>query len=369
MITRFWIVLTFAMCGAALARAGDPFTVADVPVDARGATAIEAQTDAILRGQTRAAAVLVERLTYADDRAAANYVPPLPDEATRMIRAMSVANERRSADRYIGDITVAFVPAAVRAFANARGLTLLETQARERVVLLVPSAPLADESAFSKQWSDPALGFSLTPLRMVAMDPTALAALDTRAIKAGDPEALAQLRAAVGASEILLAEQVGSQAQLFDIETNAGTVHALGTVADARTALRRLESEWKQANSSLVAAADSGTRVAFQTTVLFDDLGEWLRLQEAIDGAARVTDVRLNALASSGALMTLTYVGEREALSRELRGKGVRLDTHPRFGTVMTRPGYDFARFEKMEITTENEQEALEPDTVEPAEG
>ena len=336
------LVLGFVVwLSAVLSWAGDPFTVAGVPVDARGPTAIQAQTDAILDGQTRAAARLMERLTYADDRAQANYVPPLPEEATRMIRAMSVANEKRSADRYIGDITVAFVPRAVRAFAEARGLTLLETQARERVVLPIASGaiPMSGVSPFTASWSDPALGFSLTPLRAARVDPSMVQALDIAAIRAGDASALAMLRQVVGASQVTLAEQVGTQSRVTDIDIDLGTVSPLGTFARPSDLLRKLEGDWKQANANIVSA-DPATQGVMQVTVLFDDLRDWQRLQEAIGGAARVSGTQLGALSKGGALMTVRYVGDLDSLSSELRGKGARLEQHPRFGTIITRPGY-----------------------------
>ncbi|MGB3455093.1 MAG: hypothetical protein WBA35_01925, partial [Litorimonas sp.] len=93
--------------------AADPFTVARVPVDATAQSAIQAQTDAIGRGQIEAARILLDRLTLESERSQSG-LPPLSAQVVGpLIRGLSIDNERRSATRYLGDVTIAFNPSAV----------------------------------------------------------------------------------------------------------------------------------------------------------------------------------------------------------------------------------------------------------------
>jgi len=328
--------------------AGDPYTVAGVAVDAKGSTAIAAQTEAILNGQTRAADSLLRRLTLESDRMAANYQPPVSEDATRMIRAMSVANERRSAQRYIGDITVAFVPRAVRAYAESKGLTLLDTQTRERLVLPVAAGRIADPmSASWTIWDTDAHGFSLTPVRLPAGDPIMLQGLNVAGLISGDATAMASAQQDLGTAQLLIAEELSpSRVRLTDVVLDAGVATPLGTVSRrgvdqtvAQSVIAKLTEDWKAANAGVVQAG-AGTEQSVQLTVLFDSLGDWQRLQSAIASSARVRGTRLDALSKSGALMSVNYVGTADDLAGELRSKGARLQAHPELGMVIARPGY-----------------------------
>ena len=335
----------FALVWAQLAWA-DPFTVAGVPVDARGPNAIQAQTDAILDGQTRAADRLFQRLTVADNRASANYVPPTSEEATRMIRAMGVANEKRSSDRYIGDITVAFVPARVQEYARAKGLQLLTTTARQRVAIPVSGGQIVGgEHPLALALADPALGYGLAPSRLAQTGVLQAAGIRAADLTSGNMEVLKAASAALGSPQLLIVDGTQGRANLIDVATDAETFTPLGGVSARRSGYLALAiadalgENWKQANASVVSA-DPGTMSAMQVTVLYDSLLQWQRLQRAIQGAARVRGAELEAMSRTGALMTLTFVGDRAELARELRGKGADLVEHPQLGTVVASPGY-----------------------------
>ena len=344
---RLFILLTALWLSAAMAVA-DPYTVPGVPVDATGDTAIQAQTEAILEGQTRAADLLFQRLTLQADRAAANYTPPTSEDATRMIRAMSVANEKRSAQRYIGDITVAFVPDRVQAYARDRGLTLLTTQARRRAAVAIDNGSFVTaDHPLAQALGSPAMGFSLTPVGLA--DPNALLAsgIDPRELVSGDMDALSAAASAVGTPQLLIVDAAGSRAQLYDAAVDAQTFTRLGSASGgdyARLASQisdKLQSDWKSANASVVTA-DTSTLSLAEVTVLYSSLNEWQRLQRAIAGSARIRDTQLTALSKTGALMSITYVGDQASLARELSGKGASFQSHPQYGFVITRPGYTF---------------------------
>jgi len=132
---RLWYSIYFvifaALSLAVPAMAADPMTVAGVYVDATGESAIEAQTTAISDGQLRAANILIDRVTLESERASKGYSGLQLETALKMIRGMTIANEKRSGSRYLGEITVAFNPAAVNAFVKSRDMSLISTQASE----------------------------------------------------------------------------------------------------------------------------------------------------------------------------------------------------------------------------------------------
>jgi len=124
------LLAVFFFAFASIAHASDPFTVAGVAVDASAATAIEAQIAATEQGQTRAAELLIERLTLSTSRASANLAPMTIDTARSLIRGQQINNERRSANRYLGDITVAFNPSRVKEYLEGNGLNMISMDRR-----------------------------------------------------------------------------------------------------------------------------------------------------------------------------------------------------------------------------------------------
>ena len=120
-IFRIFVALILTLIAKA-AIAADPFTVIGIPVDATGQTPIEAQTLAIQDGQMRAAQAIIERVTLSNERQARPLTPIEIDVAAKMIRALEIANEKRSSNRYLGDISVAFNPSEVQKYLLANGL-------------------------------------------------------------------------------------------------------------------------------------------------------------------------------------------------------------------------------------------------------
>lgn len=327
------------------AMAADPFTVSGVPVDATGATAIEAQTMAMSEGQAIAAQVLINRLTLKSERDSKPAAPLETETIARMIRALEVANEKRSASRYLGDITVAFNPAQVQATLHDLGLNMISTQSRERLVLPVLGGQnLWTPNAWSAAMQNGAFAHSLTPLRTAKMGDGAERLIDNVGVRSGNMDALRAIGARYGLSQVLIAEATpgaaGIRVSLTDIALDTGQARGLGTVTGADynlaswAVIEALESDWKQASVSLAENAEN-----MVVSVLYRSHAEWLQLQEAINGSAQIQGARLDALSKDGALMTLTYGGDIERLRNELAFKGVRLERDPELGVVLSRSG------------------------------
>ena len=319
------------------ARAADPFTIVGVPVDARGSSAIEAQTIAIREGQAEAASRLMERLTLESERRT-NPLPPLSaDGAARMIRALEIANERRSSNRYLGDITVAFKPRDVQSYIKNAGLTMITSQSRERLVLPFTGGQLNPDSDEYEAWSENRYINALTPIRALSADViSSLGLYSLSPSIAGDMDRLRDVGQIAGVEQILIANYTGGGIRVTDVSLDTGETDQF--VASGREAERqivtRLEQEWK-ANTAVLA----GQAEDMSVSVLYSSLQDWLALKEAIDGSAQIQDARLDAMSKDGALMTLTYAGDMDRLRRELAFKGVDIREDRDMGVVITRAG------------------------------
>lgn len=342
-MTRFILIfLSMLVFAASRAFAADPFTVSGVSVDATARTAIEAQTLAIQDGQLRAAQNLLIRLTLESERMAKPLPELTPENVGKMIRAMEVNNEKRSANRYLGDIAVAFNPREVQSFLRANELTLVNSQSRERLVLVIGepgglrgSLGGLERGSLGAALASPRFTHALTPLKSAE-------AADAMAIENNRSEdALKMLGQDYGVDQILLVEAQGSSgAQVTDIALDSGLRSEFYVASNgsqnalAAKIVERLENDWKAA-SAVVASEVVTTTIS----VLFDSQSEWQRLQQAINTSAQIQDARLDALSKDGALMSVTYGGDMNRLRNELAFKGVDVRNDPELGLVFARTG------------------------------
>lgn len=328
----FTSIFAFFALGVFPAFAGDPFTVGGIKVDATAANAIEAQVKASAEGQLAAADVLFKRLTLEQERLAS----PLPvltsETVARMIRALEPSKERRSANRYLGEVTVAFNPSQVQQFLQSYNLTLVSSQARERLVVVRESGLRGGTDALSSlqsAFADPRLSYALTPLR-------AASAQDVEFLPSNPSDNdLQALALKYNLNQILIVEQTGN---VTDISLDTGNRQSffvepgVDTASFADRVVERLESDWKQ-----VSAITAGEVVTTSVSVLYNSHRDWIALQEAINTSAQITGARLDALSKDGALMTISYGGDIARLSNELRFKGVRVEQDPQLGLVFKR--------------------------------
>jgi hypothetical protein len=85
----------------------------------------------------------------------------------------------------------------------------------------------------------------------------------------------------------------------------------------------RIQSDWK---SRLASAATQQERVS--ATVEYASLAEWLRIKSGLEAAAAtmIRDIRIEAVARDGALVSFSYIGDRQSLAAELRRHGVQME-------------------------------------------
>ncbi|MBC6403486.1 MAG: hypothetical protein GDA35_07675 [Hyphomonadaceae bacterium] len=344
-------ICAFLVSAGGGARAADPFTVAGVPVDAKGENAIEAQIQALSDGQVAAARILMNRLTLLSERSRKDVPPFTLETVAPLVRALEIANEKRSANRYLGSITVAFNPSRVQSFLRNHGLNVITTQSRTRLVIPVLSGqPLWSENPWSTEWNTRAYSHALTPIRSFQPDEANEANEANEDIinapQAGsiDMDALRRAGQRFGVGQILVAEASAGldlvTVRLTDIALDTGQVRDLGTVTagDYRTgaaqSVTKLENDWKQAYVSLSQNAET-----LSVTVLYKTHADWLSLQDTIDGSFQIIDARLDAISKDGAMMTIRYGGDMNRLAGELGFKGVEIEHHPELGVIIYRRG------------------------------
>ena len=346
MMKKILLALTFSVFWlCAQAQAADPFTVAGVPVDATGPSAISAMTTAREDGRVRAAKTLINRLTLPEERQSKN-VPLLDKDAVApFIRSISMANEKRSANRYLGEMTVAFTPSLIQTYLADNGLTMIANQSRERLVLpVLDGRPLWTDNAWNAAWQSGIYGHSLTPVKAIANERGDTSLIDTAAATGRDMQALVRTGKRYGLNQILIvdARTSGSsvKVKVSDVAIDTGQIRDLGTVsgrdyrAAAAAVIALLEKDWKQTSVSM-----SNNAAIMTVSVLYRTHDEWTELQDAINGSTQIQDARLDALSKDGALMTLTYAGDIARLENELRFKGVEIKNHPQYGVVLARAG------------------------------
>lgn len=341
-----FVILGFFLASyAEIAQAEDPFTVAAVPVDATGVSAIEAQTLAISDGQLRAAQVLFERLTLANARRA-NPLPPLDIQSVApLIRALEIANEKRSGRRYLGDITVTFNPSAVQNYLARYDHQMISTQSRKRLVLpVLYGQELWAANAWQNVWKSKRYLHALTPVTTIEQGQGGNHIITADQAWNLDKAALMRVGQRYGVNQILVAVggQSGGQlsARVTDIALDTGVQRDLGVFSGqsfsdlSDKVMQSLENDWKR--TTLTSAANAEEMVV---TVLYRSHDDWQDLQDAINNSAQIQQARLDALSKDGALMTLTYGGDISRLRTELTFKGVDIRSHPELGIILMKSG------------------------------
>ena len=256
-------------------------------------------------------------------------IPVSEDNAAKMIRAMEIDNEKRSATRYLGDITVAFNPSAMQAYLGQAGLTMISSQSRDRLILPLSNGRVDTQSVWFQAWEKSGAQHALTPIRALSADQAA--SLPQTAL---DLNTLKQIGASYGVQQILIADDLGGFVNVTDIALDSGQRQEFNVNGGPIAVISKLENEWKQASVSVAASA-----VEMPISILYSSHSEWLRLKEAINGSAQIQDARLDALSKDGALMTITYGGDINRLRNELAFKGVDVREDPNLGVVLGRTG------------------------------
>lgn len=349
--TIFPLVLGALLAPGAVPRAeaaaDKVYTVANYPVDATAQNAVAAKEKAHAEGQQAAFGALLKRLVPVTAYNRLDRLKSVP--AANLIDGMSVRSETNSRTQYIASLDFSFQPDAVRNLLQREGVPFVEAQA-PRMVLVPVTAEAGEDGAryraasgaWAQVWKGLDLENTLTPLRIEALLPvihedTIVAALN------GDDSAERTLTGEYKADFVLFAvAEVDKAGGIFNVSLAgidpAGLVSwrrgyriADGDVAytmelAAVVTQGVLEGRWKVAKSEDgqgggYAAGGSEIHLA----VAFSSLEEWDDLRRQILDTPGIDDVRIGAVSSRSAEVSLRYPGGGAGLASVLSRQGLAL--------------------------------------------
>lgn len=320
------------LSSAAMAQERQVYSVRDLSVDETAGSATEALEKGRAKARMMAAQRLVEKLTLAEDRQAAN--PSIDYQAlSRLVtRTDTQTDEKRTANRYIATLIMGFNPGEVRQFLETRNVAFVDSQAGK--ALIVPAVSRLDSVAWGKAWAGKADDTRLTPY--VSSDE----AWEAHPAWA-DVEAETRAK---GAARAVVAEaynQSGSMyVRLTELRPGESPVAlaVAGPFASFEAAqpgvIEALETAWKKATVVRTTGATGMELVAS-----FNSGADWVRIRKGLEQSRLIRDMQILALSTRGADISFVYAGRPDQLAADLRSRGLELSGADGGWTVRTSGG------------------------------
>jgi hypothetical protein len=316
--------------------------VAGVLVDETAANAAAAQQAGFTAAQRTGFDRLVRRLTIPTELATRGMPQVEQSTLERLVLSVDVEEERRSATRYIGRLTVRYDPTGMRTLLRQFGLSVVDTRtAPVMVAPLVVSGTAEETGALWREvWATGGFGDELVPLAVAPAQLQGAPGWDVAGPYAQSAAAASALYAT------LRVQGSTATASLIEVDANArrerGEVSAQITGSDAsalRAALAsladqastRIQNEWKGR-----IATGGGQRARVSASALYSDQRQWEAIKDALEGAAQtlISEIRIEAVGRDGALVSFSFVGDRTQLAAELSRRGVSLQDTPQGPTL-----------------------------------
>jgi hypothetical protein len=345
---------TTAQMGAPAASGrGDIFTVVAIPVDVTAASAPAAQAQGFAAAAQIGFQRVSQRLTLPSDRQRIALPQPDPNTLQNLAVSTDVVSERRSSTHYVAQLSVHFNPELVRTVLHQAGFANL-TEQRAAPVLLAPQggSGLAPETlaAWRQAWSDGGFANELTPL---AIAPANATGSDWASIYP-----FAQALAANSAVQAILNVQANTASATVR-SLNAQGAREYGTAsvqiasndpAALRAALNALalqvnnavQDDWKAHQGVASTAQQPVQSSRISASALYANEHEWEEIKGALQGAAStlISQIRIEAVAREGALVSFSYIGDRSQLAAELNRRGVALSDSPQGPVLRVAPAH-----------------------------
>lgn len=314
---------------------GAIYSVQDVQVDETAASAAQARPAAFAKAQSFAWARLTRRLVSPADFTRLGVPVLTPALYERVLTSIDVQEERRSGTRYIARLSVNFNPALVRQLLAEAGYGTITDQ-RGPPVLVAPvllGASPALDAQWRLAWTQNGFQNEIAPLLLTfsaGAGPPSWEAAEAAAREAGAGSVLYVTAQPVGANLSASLTEVGPDGLKADRGTASAAVgagesgfpNAFRQLALAVNA--KIQDDWK---ARVARGSGPDSRVSVQA--LYASQAQWLALKRVMEAASRtlVSDIRIDAVSTTGALVSLGYVGTLEQLRAEIaRDGGVLLD-------------------------------------------
>ncbi len=339
------LLLAMLVCMPAVAMAEENplYTIRGVEVDVRAETAAEAKKLAITEANVKALALFVQRV------GAEQVLPELANIPAKNVDAMldslSIEQERTGPRRYIGKLTVRFLPDKMRAMMSSLGVSYSEKYAGRTVVVPVwrtlEGAVVWEDNPWRQAWVSLRAENGLVPLIVPLGDLADTTTLTAEQAVNRDEAALEALRLRYNADALLVAEAspVGEdtvQAVMqgdspvgelgFDkayAAENGGGLPEAAQIAAARFQQVMIQ-RWKKQNEerSITRALPVAT---LPVAVAFYSTEEWSALRARILSTPGVSGVDISTISQGGAIVQLAYVSGFEQLRQSLWSSGLAL--------------------------------------------
>lgn len=360
--------------GPADARSDIVYEVSNYPVSAVAADAVAAKEKALEEGQRDAFRYLLKRLV---DVTAYRKLPKLPSKSVEdMLSDVSVSDEQNSATEYIATLDYHFRADSVRQFLSASGLPFTDEQSEAIGVVvkyLGPNDGRDGDTIWREAWTGLDLAHALTPVKLT---PAGVSATDDvfRALVKGQTRAYGIIQAEADSDRVVvaLAEPVEDGAKLrvsLIGRDRVGPIRLVRTytIIDddlaytaetaAIIALGVLEGRWKRIKarsafgtadegagdfgvSGLPAVGpDTGTEPAagggIRVLAEFEGMGDWQQIRGRLGAVAGVQAVKVGALSSQSADVTIFFPGDANQLQQALATQGLTLESGSGGGLVL----------------------------------
>jgi hypothetical protein len=356
---RIVMLLLLMLAGAAEARAAGPvetsvFAVTGVDVDVTDTNATTARTKAIIQAQVKAFHMLAERL--GGEGASAKFADLTEKDIGRMLRSLSIEEEHTGPGRYIGKLTVRFLPAKIRPLFSRYGIAVVEDQAPPVVVLPVwksAEGPLLwEDNPWRRAWIGLNAQQSIVPVIVPLGDLVDTGAISAAQALAQETPRLEGLQLRYDAKAILVAvaepaEGGGIHATMvgdtpigrvtFDkvYASEDGSIEGSAALAAQRFHAVMAE-KWRATRAKAIAEAQAreaarlaaeqgGGLRSMSVAVPFSGAGEWNAIRERLLSTPGVTRVDISTIAGNGALIELGYASGLQNLQTALLGAGLQL--------------------------------------------
>jgi hypothetical protein len=340
-ISTFMMALLGMVCAFLTlpARAQGPgaiYSVQDVLVDETAVSAAAARPLAFSKAQEMAWSRVTRRLVSPTDFTRLGVPTLTPAIYERVVTSIDVQEERRSGTRYIARLNVNFNPILVRQLLAEAGYGTITDQ-RGPPVLVAPvllGASPALDAQWRLAWSQSGFQNEIAPVLLTfaaGSGPASWEAAQAAAQEAGAASVLfvtAQPAGAVLNASLTEVGPNGLRADRGTASANVGPGESGFPQAFRQLALAvnaKVQDDWK---ARVARGAGPDSRVAVQA--LYANQTQWLALKRVMEAASRtlVSDIRIDAVSTTGALISLGYVGTLEQLRAEIaRDGGVLLES------------------------------------------
>jgi len=359
---RFWGLLAAFLTLLVLvapdrARAVGPvetglFSVTGVQVDVTDKDAASARTRAIIEAQVKAFYTLAERL--GSPEAAQRLQGMDARDIERMLRSLSIEEERSGPGRYIGKLTVRFLPDKIREVLGRYGIDVVEDQAPAVIVLPVWKGPnglvIWEDNLWRKAWLDLKAEQSLVPIIVPLGDLEDTSAITADEAAAGNAVKLESLMLRYEAKGVLVAmaepDPAGGIHAVMQGDSPLGRINfdKIYTTDDgtpesaATTAAKRFDEvmleKWRSVRIKMAADARARAEAEQQTrraatslpvAVPFSGIYQWNGIRAKLLATPGVIGVDVSTIADNGAVIQLAFLDSVQDLQSALSGSGLRL--------------------------------------------